>query len=100
MKVTIEFQPVNESLLSLLPVDRWPNYEGKYSIECMVVVDGEVFDRSARYCFHHPGWVWGDMSLGYLPADYAEELGGDEPKVTHWAPWPTIPALVAEEVAA
>lgn len=90
---SITLQPVSEGLPD---VETDPYYGNEYSIECMVVVDGkEVFDRSAKYCFRHEGWVWGDMALGHLPNDYIEELGGDEPKVTHWAPWPTIPALVA-----
>ena len=77
-----------------------PNLEG-YSIECMAVVDKEIFDRSVRYmydCKDGEGWVWADLSLGNMPDDYREELGSDRPKVTHWAPWPEFP--LAEEVAA
>jgi hypothetical protein len=94
MQVTINFQSVADGLPSL---ENDPIYKCEYSVECLAVVDGEVFDRSVRFCFHHEGWVWGDMSLGYDPADYIQELGGYEPKVTHWAPWPL---LVPAEVAA
>jgi hypothetical protein len=41
------------------------------------------------------GWVWADMAIGDEPDHYIEELGGDEPKVTHWAPWPVVVGLEA-----
>ena len=88
MQVTLNFQEVCKGLP--------PRETDDYSIECIAVIDGAVFDRSVKYCFDEPGgWVWADMALGYTPDDYIEELGGDQPKVTHWAPWPVLQVAVA-----
>jgi len=88
MQITINFQAVEDGLP---PTEQDPYYGEDYSIECIAIVDGEVFDRSVKYCFSGlGGWVWADMAVGYKPADYTDELGGNTPKVTHWAPWPLI----------
>jgi hypothetical protein len=96
-QITINLQSVTDGL-----PPEGPDLEG-YSIECMAVVDKEIFDRSVRYmypCKDGEGWVWADLGLGNIPDDYLLELGGDTPTVTHWAPWPEFPALVPAEVAA
>jgi hypothetical protein len=92
MKITLEFQSVSEGLP---PKDTDAYYDNNYSIECAAIVDGEVFDRSVRYFFGGKGgWVWGDMSLGHKPEHYVDELGNDQPTVSHWAPWPQVPQEV------
>jgi hypothetical protein len=87
-QITINLQSVTDGLPPEHPD------QDTYSIECMAVVDGLIFDRSVMYHFEQGGWVWADLGMGNTPDDYHDELGGDTPKVTHWAPWPTIPALV------
>jgi hypothetical protein len=90
MEISIKFQSVNDEMPQGEPDD---HYDNDYSIECMAVVEGAVFDRSVRYCFKGlGGWVWADMALGHEPNHYFEELGADKPKVTHWAPWPVVGA--------
>jgi hypothetical protein len=99
MKITLEFQPISEGLppkdAKAYYNNNYSIYNNNYSIECAAIVDGKVFDRSVRYYFgHKAGWIWADMALGSLPDDYIEELGSDEPNVTHWAPWPQVPKEV------
>jgi hypothetical protein len=94
MKISINFQSVNNEM----PPSTSDEYYGSdYSIECMAIVEGEVFDRSVKYCFKGlGGWVWADMALGSGPDHYLEELGADKPKVTHWTPWPVVVSLGVE----
>jgi hypothetical protein len=95
MEITIKFQPVADGLP---PVDPFPNYQGRYSIECIGVVKGEVFDRSIMFDFQTESWVWADMALGEDHRYYEEELGGNTPTVTAWAPWPVlVPSEVAQK---
>ena len=94
MQITINFQNAQDSLP---PVDPFPNYQGKYSIECIAVVNGGIFDRSIMYDFKAEAWIWADMALGEDPRYYEDELGGNTPTVTHWAPWPIL--LVPSEEA-
>ena len=91
MQVTITFQSVKDELPS---VKSDPYYGNNYSIKCFAIVDGKVFNRSVKYCFSGVGgWIWADMAIGPNPLDYIEELGGNDPKVTHWAPWPVLDPL-------
>jgi hypothetical protein len=72
MEITIKFQSVADGLP---PVEPFPNYQGRYSIECIGVVKGEVFDCAIMYDFNAEAWFWADMVLG---------------DVTAWAPWPVL----------
>jgi hypothetical protein len=94
MEISINFQSVNDAMP---PVTNDEYYDEDYSIECMAIVDGEFFDKAVKYCFRGAGgWVWADMSFGQDPEDYLEELGDDQFKVTHWAPWPVVAILGVE----
>jgi hypothetical protein len=93
MEISINFQSVKDEMP---PATSDEYYGSDYSIECMAIVDGEVFDRSVKYCFRGlGGWVWADMAIGHEPDHYLEELGSDQSKVTHWAPWPVVVVLGA-----
>jgi hypothetical protein len=94
MEISINFQSVKDEMP---PVTSDEYYGSDYSIECMAIVDGEVFDRSVKYCFRGlGGWIWADMAIGHEPDHYLEELGSDQSKVTHWAPWPVVIVLRVE----
>jgi hypothetical protein len=48
MEILINFQSVDDAM----PSATSDEYYG-YSIECMAIVDGEVFDRSVKYCMNY-----------------------------------------------
>lgn len=86
MEVTIKFQKVADGL----PPRK--NELSTISVECMVIVNAECFDRSVCYDYKNSGWVWADLAIGNDPEDYLEELGGENAP-THWAPWPVLTAV-------
>jgi hypothetical protein len=91
MEISINFKSVNDEMPPVL-FDEYYGYD--YSIKCIAIVDGEVFGRSVKYCSRGgQGWVWADLGRGHHPDRYVEDLGGDESKVTHWAPWPVVVVL-------
>jgi hypothetical protein len=71
MQITITFLPVSEGLP---PVDPFPSYAGRYSIECIAVVNGEIFDRSIMYDFKAKAWPWADVTLREVPAHVPSEV--------------------------
>ncbi|HEY9825208.1 MAG TPA: hypothetical protein V6D19_07155 [Stenomitos sp.] len=88
MDITIRLKSVEEEMPQA--------DEDGYSSPCMVIVQGEIFDRAVCYDFNQQGWLWADFAVGNDPSEYELELGGEN-SPTHWAPWPSLPTKEMEQ---